>query len=99
MTHELVETVVKVRGFTVTGKAAEEMNSDVFSSFIQALNEGKLATKEISQFRFKINGHTCQVSADEIKKIYSNAANSKRFHCAKVDKSKLWAFGTTHYNL
>ena len=99
VTHELVETVVKVRGFQVSGKAAEEINPAVFSKFIQALNEGKVATKDISQFKFRINGKTREVSAEEVKKIYSNAANKKRFHCPKVDESKLWAFGTTKYNL
>ena len=98
-THQLVETVVKVRGFTVSGKASEEMNAEAFSHFIQALNEGKVESKAIPQFRFRINGKTRQISAEEVTKIYSNAANGKRFHCPKVDRSRLWAFGTTSFNL
>ena len=91
--------MVKVRGFTVSGKAAEEMNAEAFSEFIQALNEGKMESKAIPQFRFRINGKTRQISAEEVTKIYSNAANGKRFHCPKVDRSRLWAFGTTIFNL
>ena len=68
--------MVKVRGFQVSGKAAEEINPDVFSRFIQALNEGKVATKDISQYKFRINGKTREVSAEEVKKIYSNATKA-----------------------
>ena len=91
---------MKIRGFNIGGSVAEAMNPDVISDFIQALRLGNAKTKAVPQFRFKIDGKTRVVSAEKVKKIYSNMLdNAKRYLAPEIDKSRLFSYGTTTYNL
>ena len=98
VTHQFVERVVKIRGFTIGGLAAEAMNPDVILDFIQALRLGNHKSKQVPQFRFKIDGVSRVVSSEQVKKIYSNMVdNAKRYLAPHIDKSKLFSYGTTTY--
>ena len=78
---------------------ADAMNPDVMLDFIHALRLGNVKTKAIPQFRFKIDGKTRVVSAEKVKKIYSNMLdNAKRYLVPEIDKSKLFSYGTTTYH-
>ena len=95
-----MERVVKIRGFSIGGIVGEAMNPDVVLDFIQALRLGNAKTKAVPQFRSKIDGKTRVVSAEKVKKIYSNMLdNAKRYLAPEIDKSKLFSYGTTTYNL
>ena len=83
----------------MTGNVNEEMNPEVMFALIQALREGNLESKAISQFRMCINKTTREITSKTLSKIYSNAANTKRWLNPSKDRSSLFAFGMTKYPL
>ena len=94
-----MDRITKVRGICVGGNVAEEMNPDVMFAFIQALREGNLESKAIPQFYMRINNVTREITSKTMSKIYSNAANTKRWLNPNKDRSRLFAFGMTKYPL
>ena len=97
MTQEIVGRQTKVRGLTLSGPALERLDTDRLLEFVHKIQENKKVQESLPQSRLQINGVTKTISATEVKKLYSNFSNQKRYFCRKAHESKLWAYGTTSY--
>ena len=74
------------------------MNIDLILQFVENLQNGKLSSANVPQFRIVIDGVTKQLSARETESIYKNNSNEKRFLDVKASPTKLWPYGVTQYN-
>ena len=97
VTDAYVKTVTKIRGFTLTGNQAQEMDSNAMAAMIQALQKGQLASKAIPQFTLKIQNKKKTITSETVAKVYFNIANTKKFPNFQLHPSKLFAYGTTTY--
>ena len=74
-TGKIANRVCKIRGLTLSGEAAEKMNIDLILQFVENLQNGKLSSANVPQFRIMIDGVTKQLSARETESIYKNNSN------------------------
>ena len=66
--------------------------------FVEKVQQNEPVSEIVPQYRLSINKITKQLSATEVKSIYSNHSNDKRYYNSSAHPSKLWAYGTTRYS-
>ena len=77
--------------------ATPELNTALMLKFIGDLQKGQMVSESIPQFRLIINSVTKQINSKEVKKHYKNFCNPKRWYNPDIHESKLFDFGTTHF--
>ena len=98
ITKEIIGRCTKVRGLTLSGPALEKMDTKRLLEFVQKIQENQRVEQTVPQYRLRINGISKKITATEVKKLYSNFSNEKRyFSSASMNSTKLWAYGTTSY--
>ena len=98
ITKEIIGRCTKVRGLTLSGPALEKMDTKRLMEFVQKIQENQRVEQTVPQYRLRINGISKKITATEVKKLYSNFSNEKRyFSSASMNSTKLWAYGTTSY--
>ena len=98
-TGEHRKRVTKCRGLTLVNKANDKLNTDLMLKLIADLQQGRMVSESILQFRLVINSVTKQINSKEVEKHYKNFCNRKRWYAPEFHSSKLWAFGTTQFDV
>ena len=87
LTGKIVGRITKVRGLCLRGQVLD----------VQAIQENKHIEKSVKQFRMRINNASKTITATEVKSLYTNFSNSKRYYKSSTKSTKLWPYGTTSY--
>ena len=96
-TGEIVRTVTKIRGLSLTGEGQKQMDTNKMLQFVQMLQLGKKVGQRVPQMRIQIDNVTKRLCAKEVQSLYTNFSNEKRYYNPKAHPTKLWAYGTTSY--
>ena len=97
VSKETASQVTKIRGLTISGGLKEKLNIDLILQFVHKLQQKEKMSVEVPQFRLLINGVSKTLNAQEVKRIYTNFSNHKRFLEPEVSATQLWPYGVTSY--
>ena len=97
LTGKIVGRITKVRGLCLRGQVLDTINTNQMLEFVQAIQENKHIEKSVKQFRMRINNASKTITATEVKSLYTNFSNSKRYYKSSTKSTKLWPYGTTSY--
>ena len=97
VTNEVVGRITKIRGLTLQGSGSIAINTDAMLEFVRNTQEDKRVDKEVPQYRIWINSVSKTLSANEVKSLYCNFSNEKRYYAKGSNSTKLWPYGTTRY--
>ena len=99
LTGKIVGRITKIRGLCLRGEVLETINTNQMLEFVQAIQEDKRIEKSVPQFRMRINNVSKTITATEVKSLYTNFSNSKRYVKPSTKSTKLWPYGTANYQL
>ena len=99
LTGKIVGRITKIRGLCLRGKVLETINTNQMLEFVQAIQEDKRIEKSVPQFKMRINNVSKTITATEVKSLYTNFSNSKRYVKPSTKSTKLWPYGTTNYQI
>ena len=90
--------LLKVKGLTVKSEeATNQLSSSHLRDMLHKFQCGEAVTKEVTQFRIKINQKTLTLSSEDIKKKYSNFTLNKRYYRPSMHEQKTWPYGVVNY--
>ena len=96
-TKEIVGRFTKIRGLTLRGPSLKAIDTNQMLDFVGKMQEDQKVEKAIPQQRLRINNVSKTICATEVKSLYSNFSNEKRYLAKKTNSTKLWPYGTTSY--